>query len=314
MASATRFKQSILPKQIGELARIKVIQGPDAGSLFVITGRKALLGRGDECDIVLTDLKASRVHAEISVSATGWRIDDKGSANGITYNGAPVREAKLKTRDAIGLGETQFDFFLAEGDQGLLTAPARTASQMRNDKSRTESKQKELKGGSLLRAILVLALVFLGVSVFLTPKKPDDKAPLSLVTTSDSRVDLAAYLPQVEKNRTAQAILKEGMREYFSGNYSRARIEFETVLQISPSNMLAKMYLENCENSVKDAVKLHLETGKKALDSGKLREAKANFGRIQILLYRDQTNPAYVESKEQLKKINELVSEDKPNP
>ena len=48
MPNAVRFKQLSLERQKGELARFKVVQGPDYGAIYVITGTKALIGRGEE--------------------------------------------------------------------------------------------------------------------------------------------------------------------------------------------------------------------------------------------------------------------------
>ena len=46
MATAVRFKQIMTPRQPGEFARLKVLQGPDTGAVYVIFGAKALIGRG----------------------------------------------------------------------------------------------------------------------------------------------------------------------------------------------------------------------------------------------------------------------------
>ena len=66
---------------------------------------KVSIGRGDECDIKITDLKASRKHAEFILTAKGWVVQDAGSANGILHNGAVVRNAPLQSRDSLTVGE-----------------------------------------------------------------------------------------------------------------------------------------------------------------------------------------------------------------
>src|SRR4051812_191240 len=111
MTSVVKFKLSNVPRQQGELARLKILQGPDYGSVYVLTGPRAAVGRGEDCDAMLTDLKASRRHAEfIFVQGLGWKVKDLGSSNGILHNGTNTREAMLKSSDTIGLGETTLEF------------------------------------------------------------------------------------------------------------------------------------------------------------------------------------------------------------
>src|ERR1700761_7278523 len=99
MSNVIKFKQTSVGKQQGELARFKVVQGPDYGSVYVIGGTDVTLGRGEDNDVVILDLKASRFHAQLSLTPTGWYMRDKGSANGIIHNGHVTREARLKTND-----------------------------------------------------------------------------------------------------------------------------------------------------------------------------------------------------------------------
>ena len=46
MPNAIRFKQTQVSRQNGELARLKVVQGPDYGAVYVICGARATIGRG----------------------------------------------------------------------------------------------------------------------------------------------------------------------------------------------------------------------------------------------------------------------------
>ena len=118
---------------------------------------------------------------------------------------------------------------------------------------------------------------------------------------------MAAYLPGAGPNKTAESIFKDGLREYLAGNYNRARTQFETVLQISPTHSMANLYLEKCTTSVRDEVKAQLGFAKKAVDAGKLRDARARYDRVMRLLYKDQSNSSYIEAKEQFQKVIELL-------
>src|SRR6185295_17902512 len=126
MSTALKFRQTNLPRQAGELARLKIIQGPDYGSVFVITSNKVTLGRGDDNDVILADLKASRQHAELSYGPEGWVINDKGSANGILYAGKFVRSVNLRSGESVGIGETTLEFFAATSGTMVLMAPPKS--------------------------------------------------------------------------------------------------------------------------------------------------------------------------------------------
>src|SRR5690242_18599636 len=123
MGSALKVRHTAIAKQPKELARLKVVQGPDFGTIYVLLDPKLTIGRGEENDIILSDLKCSRVHAEISLSNGEWLIQDKGSANGIFYDGRSVRKTLLKPSDIFVLGETTLEFVSAETGTDLLVAP-----------------------------------------------------------------------------------------------------------------------------------------------------------------------------------------------
>ncbi len=322
MGSAIRFKHTDVGRQQGEMARLKVTQGPDSGAVYIIMGPKATIGRGDENDVVISDLKASRIHAEMVSNNKSWIIRDRGSANGILYNGVATREAKLKLNDLITLGETTLEFTTSDVGTILLVAPPRTSEQIEAERRRiAEIRGKNaamgmgeggkpfgnLGNGNKNRILLwvggAAAVFYLMMGDSDKPRPPPKKKP------SSNKQDLATYLPQGEKNKVTETLFKDGFREYLAGNYSRARTQFETVLQIMPSHNLATIYLENCNKSVENSVKHHLEKGKRALHAGKLREAKAHFERVLQLLFRDQTNPAYIESKEQLDKVQKEMND-----
>jgi pSer/pThr/pTyr-binding forkhead associated (FHA) protein len=131
MGSARKHRDPKLPRQIDELARLKVLGGPDRGCVYVVTAQACVIGRGEECDAVLTDLKASRKHVELRASPRGWSFHDLGSANGVLLNGQEARSGQLKPGDVLSLGETECEFFPGDAGTLLLTAPARSSEQVR---------------------------------------------------------------------------------------------------------------------------------------------------------------------------------------
>lgn len=128
--SVLRFKNMTVPRQQGELARFRVIGGPDAGVVFVALTNRISIGRDEENDIVLTDIKTSRKHADVILTPSGVAmLHDAGSSNGLIVNGQQQFKTQLRTGDKIGLGLTVLEFIGLEkgGTQMLSQPPAQSA-------------------------------------------------------------------------------------------------------------------------------------------------------------------------------------------
>jgi hypothetical protein len=69
-----------------------------------------VVGRGSACDLVLSDLTVSRVHAELRRAEDGvWLLVDLGSLNGTRLNGwRLVGPAKVRSGDEISFGDCGF--------------------------------------------------------------------------------------------------------------------------------------------------------------------------------------------------------------
>jgi len=66
----------------------------------------ALLGRAEDCDVVLADGAVSRRHARIARHGADWWLEDLGSRGGTFLNGRLVeRSARLAAGDRIGIGQ-----------------------------------------------------------------------------------------------------------------------------------------------------------------------------------------------------------------
>lgn len=92
--------------------RITVANGPDAGRVLSLPPPPARLvvGRGESCDLVLSDGDASREHAELLVDAEGVVVRDAASKNGVFVADKRVPERRLADRDEIRIGATVLVF------------------------------------------------------------------------------------------------------------------------------------------------------------------------------------------------------------
>jgi hypothetical protein len=72
-------------------------------------GGRFTIGRTRDCDLCLTDLSVSRLHAELVRHGDGWLLNDLGSHNGTRLNGWLVRETvPVRGGDLVEFGSVTF--------------------------------------------------------------------------------------------------------------------------------------------------------------------------------------------------------------
>src|SRR6476660_8455504 len=85
--------------------------GPRVGAQFILDPeRQNRIGRGLDCDVILTDPLSSRVHAIIVCEEGDWWVRDAGSRNGTYVNGQKIDEARLVDASVLKVGSTEFEF------------------------------------------------------------------------------------------------------------------------------------------------------------------------------------------------------------
>lgn len=92
-------------------ASLHVIEGPDRGRLFTLTGTTITIGRSADNTIVLNDVAVSGVHSKIIRTESGqFTIHDNASTNGTFVNGRESRVVDLKHGDAVRIGGSVMAF------------------------------------------------------------------------------------------------------------------------------------------------------------------------------------------------------------
>ena len=100
-------------------ARLLVIK---TGAAFSLPGRKTVIGRDTECDIVIPDVGVSRRHASITPVAGGYLLTDE-SSNGTLVNGSRVAGTRILDHgDVLRLHDEEIRFEL-EGHAGSEPTP-----------------------------------------------------------------------------------------------------------------------------------------------------------------------------------------------
>jgi serine/threonine protein kinase len=85
-----------------------VISGPNVGQRRELTNHAILVvGRGDDCDLRLSDPSVSRIHARITLVNGHVYLEDAGSRWGTRVNDVPTDSRELFPGDCVAFGDTQ---------------------------------------------------------------------------------------------------------------------------------------------------------------------------------------------------------------
>jgi pSer/pThr/pTyr-binding forkhead associated (FHA) protein len=100
--SAPSFRLRILSSDLEGLA----------GQEIASTRAPTIIGRADDCAVVLKDSRISRRHACIEAEGNGFRLADMGSANGIYVGNDRVVQLRLRHGLRFRIGGTEFEFVI----------------------------------------------------------------------------------------------------------------------------------------------------------------------------------------------------------
>ena len=90
-----------------------LIVSDGGGTRHEVAGR-AVVGRDADCDVLLSSLSASRKHASVEQTVSGWMLKDLSSINGTFVNGKRVTETLLSNGDAVRFGEVKAVFEISD--------------------------------------------------------------------------------------------------------------------------------------------------------------------------------------------------------
>lgn len=101
------YSQEVLSQLSAEVQRnpiLTVLAGNMAGRQLTVSAAETVIGRGGDCDLVLTDDGVSRRHARLQLTEEGVFLEDLGSTNGCFVGGQRVQRVLLRDDDKIVLG------------------------------------------------------------------------------------------------------------------------------------------------------------------------------------------------------------------
>jgi NHLM bacteriocin system ABC transporter ATP-binding protein len=93
---------------------VEALEPAMVGSEFRLESDSQVIGRADDCNILLRDSSVSRHHAKIQQTAEGYTIIDTGSANGLWVGERRVSEQNLTSGLRIRVGAVVLEFIAPE--------------------------------------------------------------------------------------------------------------------------------------------------------------------------------------------------------
>lgn len=318
---ALKFKNMTVNKQQGELARFRVLGGPDSGSVFVITNARSTIGRAEDNDVILGDIKASRKHAELSVVGGVATIKDIGSSHGFVVNGVQSKEAQLKSGDKVGLGGTVLEF-IGSTDYGatqmIVRPPVQSAKIIGTINSQSGLTQfiarpqpsaeeagkaaKPQKPQGFLeknKKLVIMLMLMMAVTGGVQQVDNARRKPNKYLPPKDS----GAQEPDVLKKedftnpafKQADIYFNIGKRELRSENWLRAETAFQTAVEIYNGHKLAKVYLGIAKEKKKEKAIEFLNLAQKEADASRFKMAIAHADAARRMYESDQASAKIME-------------------
>lgn len=255
---------------------LTVREGPDVGATYQLLPPRVTIGRGANCNVVLSDPRVSRNSAVIEFSMEKITITDVSGRNGMLVNGENVLQASLKDGDIIQIGDTQMTFFVEAIPltPAFPQAPKPFPPQFPGVPPGAGPRSTEsppppppsfgTSGGLSGRQKFYIGLGVLGLALvyLLTSESPKTKPQQTLRTVeqiekeiqeSEQRIEeiiqKREFKSKEEKVRYEEANrhFLEGFRDYQKAQYLRAMRSFETARTIDPKHPLATRYYKLAE-------------------------------------------------------------------
>jgi hypothetical protein len=88
---------------------LRILNGPQAGTIYVLKQGRNRLGRNPQCDLPLQSTGISKEHLEIQVAGEKVLVKDLKSSNGTYLNGVRIQTGMVQLGDKIGVDQILFD-------------------------------------------------------------------------------------------------------------------------------------------------------------------------------------------------------------
>ena len=291
--------------------RLRILDGPSAGTEYAIAGSVVRLGRADDNDIVLPDSNASRNHAELVRDPSGkYVVRDLGSRNGILVNRRKVPQALLSNGDRITIGSTSVEFMTGDappssGAAKRWLAVAAAAGLLGFALVTFGGGSEEVTGPVVVLGDGTPALPDAGASPTPPPVITEDGISMtSLFATSRTVPPGGKKGTEVARNEPTKvatggldlklptsgsteamiaAIMQEGDRAYDSGKLVDARAYYDRAVKLDPNCERCVNRYDLVDRQIKKEVADAMQAGVTYMETQRWDQAIREFEKVQFL-------------------------------
>jgi len=300
------------------MIRLKIFENIDNSTEMEFhEGEEISIGRAGENRLVLKSDRISKEHCKIYFISNQWKIIDLGSKNGTRVNNKKIDEQTIGNGDVIQIADFRIDVLLEETNRlspEVMDYKDRTVILKRSATIPSESgvvTRKKGTLGSFLKnsrmkiVVITISVIFvILLSLILKQKYSIHKADQETAIITEEKKK-AETIEDTELKRKVTKYIKRGKELFEGGNFSRALIQFITVLDIYPANEEAAKYTKLCKDKIEE------EKNIKRLQEEKEKQLKE---RVNILLNKAKEfsqREEYAKSKELLAEVKYLSPSDK---
>lgn len=291
MAKVVEISKSLTaPEKEGVHYRLLCLTGKNKGTSYYLKGNRAVMGRGEDADVQVLDVKSSRAHAELTKVGKHYVVTDLGSQNGIVVNDLKVSQHQLIDADKIIIGQTVFKFSvlinktreeLKQLDESDEDENKSKKGKKKNTNSREKKSKKRLWGMLGVLAILWVVLDGSNEESKANKKKPDTEdmtAALALNYGAHEKID------DIDTRNKVKVFIHRGQREYREGNFFRAIEQLNLCLILAPNHGYCSFLLNKSKQRLDEMIKLYFNKAKIDVDSLKYRAALVEYCSVVRLL------------------------------
>jgi pSer/pThr/pTyr-binding forkhead associated (FHA) protein len=306
MRNVKVLKHFEVPNKPGTYARLLCLTGEDKGSAYFLEGPRIVLGRGDQCDITIKDLKTSREHAEMAKVGKDYVMTDLGSHNGIVINDLKIKQHRLNHGDKIILGKTVYKF-------GFVDVKNEAKEILKKANQSSNSEDEPRKGITPRTGIFILLFAVAFWIIFDESNseivEPTQQSSGEFNEISTKLVSEISNRERRESNKIKEGMsvmFQRGLREYREGNYFRALEQFNLALSNKPNDALALFYRRKTVEALDNQIEGLFIQARRDRDSLKYEASAVSYCAIQRLLYSIPEDKRYKDAQKYFDEVTVL--------
>ncbi len=217
-------------------AKLVIISSNFAGQEFPLSRKQMIIGRGDDCDIIIDHRSVSQRHAKIvRENGTTYQIVDLNSKNGIRISGEKYTSTYIKRGDIVELGHVKFRF--VEAGENYIFTPQSVdddeSTQFMAAPTSSGSKNTAIIGGiGLLVLVALIAVAVVAMSGDKdTPDDPGHDPDTAITGVDTTATEPDDTLDEPASNEKIGRGIKESKELIAAGDVTKAIGTLEGLLK-----------------------------------------------------------------------------------